>query len=99
MSVTFKHFLGGVRTSKSAGVFPPVNIHDNGGSFMVRVEIPGVGKDSLDVSVRGRELRQFRLGQQIDQGRITAELKDGVLTLHLPKADDARARRIQVQAG
>lgn len=48
--------LGGVRTSSSAGVFPPVNIYDNGDSFMVRVEIPGVGKESLDVSVKDREL-------------------------------------------
>jgi HSP20 family protein len=46
----------GVRPSRSAGVFPPVNIYDDGESFLVRTEIPGVEKDTLEISVKGDEL-------------------------------------------
>lgn len=40
----------------TAGVFPAVNIYDDGESFLVRAEIPGVSKDSLDISARGDQL-------------------------------------------
>jgi len=43
--------------------------------------------------------RSFRIGEGIDSERIQAELKDGVLTLHLPKTKELLPRQIAVKAG
>lgn len=40
--------------------------------------------------------RTFAVSEGIDAQRIQAELKNGVLTLHLPKAEALKPRRIQV---
>ena len=47
----------------------------------------------------GRYRRSFTLSRELDSQRIDATLKDGVLTLRLPKLEQARPRRIEVQAG
>jgi HSP20 family protein len=43
--------------------------------------------------------RQFTLSRELDASRIEAQLRDGVLRLTIPKAEEARPRRIQVQVG
>lgn len=43
--------------------------------------------------------RQFELSDKVDVTRISAELKQGVLTVHLPKAEEAKPRRIDVNVG
>ncbi len=43
--------------------------------------------------------RAFTLSEQIDPGRIEAEMRDGVLTLSLPRAEEARPQRIPVRSG
>jgi HSP20 family protein len=44
----------------------------------------------------GNYARSFRLSNAIDQDKIGAELKDGVLSLTLSKAEKAKPRTIQV---
>ncbi|KOR28306.1 heat-shock protein [Achromatium sp. WMS2] len=41
----------------------------------------------------------FALGQELDIGNVNAALKDGVLTLTIPKRAELQPRKIQVQVG
>ena len=41
--------------------------------------------------------RSFTIGKLIDEGTIEAELKEGVLTVRLPKRAEARPRKIEVK--
>ena len=43
--------------------------------------------------------RSFTLSDNIDRDRIEATLKNGVLHLVLPKAETARARKIELKIG
>lgn len=41
--------------------------------------------------------RSFRVGEGVDIDKIRAELKNGVMTLHLPKAEALKPRKISVK--
>lgn len=45
----------------------------------------------------GNYYRAFEVSEAVDANGITAEYSDGVLTLHLPKAEKVKARKIEVR--
>lgn len=45
----------------------------------------------------GDYYRSFQVSEAIDAGKISAEYADGVLTLHLPKAEAVKARKIAIR--
>lgn len=103
-------------------VIPPANISANDNEYLLEIDMPGVARDGLEVTVEGNELtivghrqsdiggelcycesglsdfrRMFELGPDVDASRINAEIKDGVLKLHLPKSERAKPKQIPVQ--
>ncbi len=64
----------------------------------VEPEIPE-GHELLDSEYGvGDYQRTFSLSDEVDRDRIRASVKDGVLKLVLPKAEAAKARKIEVHA-
>jgi HSP20 family protein len=43
--------------------------------------------------------RQFQLSDEVDQSKISAESKNGVLTITLPKAEKSKPKQIKVKVG
>lgn len=47
----------------------------------------------------GRFERSFQLPVSVDSEKISANLNQGLLTVHIPKKEEAKARQITVKAG
>jgi HSP20 family molecular chaperone IbpA len=63
------------------------------------LEVPQ-GMEALHADVRStRYQRSFSLSRELDGENITANLKDGVLTLRIPKREEHQPRKIEVQTG
>lgn len=64
-----------------------------------QTQAPDGFKQAFGEYQNGNYERQFTLGDSIDRGHIKAAVKDGVLSLTLPKAKESKPRRITVKAG
>ena len=104
---------------------PPIDLYETDDGWVAVADVPGVGKDDLDLDVDKGVLtiqarvaqdspdggiihqeyepadfhRSFPLSDQVDRGRITANVASGVLTIVLPKAEQAKPRKIIVEGG
>lgn len=68
-------------------------------SLEARRELPSKGT-ILTSEVRDCDfVRRFAIPSGVDSAKVNAELKDGVLRLHMPKAEGLRPRQIAVKAG
>ena len=105
---------------------PAVDVEERENEYAVSVDIPGVDKKDVKVSVESNVLtikgerkyertededgtcycserrfgtfsRSFSLSKKIDTEKITAKHKDGVLTVTLLKAEEAKEREIEIQ--
>ena len=56
LSRLFGEFDSQARGGYKASVYPPLNIYNDGESFIVRAELPGVDPKSLDLEVTGDTL-------------------------------------------
>lgn len=104
---------------------PAADVYEFEGEFVVALDLPGIQRDTLDVSTDdnrllirgerapfgesknprraerpfGRFIRKFTLPPVVERGAITADYKDGVLLLHLPKRAEQQTRRVKIKVG
>lgn len=109
--------------STEARIKPAFNVREDEHGYDVTVQLPGVGKDGLEITAQADELTivgrrgwnppadwtvlyretpraDFELTLKhegdVDPDKSTAELKEGVLRLTLPKVEAAKPRKITV---
>lgn len=105
--------------------FPLVNLYERPSEYLLLVQLPGVEKDQLDLTIAdgrltlkgertrpasveehqyrrserpiGRWERTVAIPERVDEDRIAADFREGLLQLTLPKAASTPARQIQVR--
>lgn len=77
-----------------------LNVHVEGENLIVegkiKLELPQ-GAQALHADVRSTTLKcSFVLSRELESDKISAQLKDGVLQLRIPKRQEVKPRRIEV---
>jgi HSP20 family protein len=121
----FEHPLGVDFGLSGRGVSPAINVFSDRDDYVVRMEIPGITSDQLNIESHGRTLtlsgkrevttpqggsfhrrerssgqfsRSLQLPADLDLSRAEASYKHGMLTIRIPKREEAKPRQITVHA-
>ena len=101
------------KKDRAATVRPRVDILETGQEFLLVADLPGVNPGEVDLQFDKGELtlrgsrsgswavefeRTFTVSDAVAADRIAAELKNGVLTVKLPKVEAVKPRKIAVNA-
>lgn len=106
-----------------SGWTPALDVYQNADNVVAVVELPGLRKDEIEISlhdgvltiagerqvatgedekaerterVAGRFRRSITLPTRVDAGKVAASYKEGVLTVTLPKVEEAKPKKIEV---
>src|SRR6266480_1086769 len=94
-----------------SGWSPALDLYQNNDNMIARVELPGMRKEDIEISLQdgtltigaerteryvGKFRRSVSLPTQVDASKVTATYRDGILTVTLPKAEEAKPKQIQV---
>jgi HSP20 family protein len=120
-------FRGDIRDEDSTLMAwtPAVDISEHDDEYLVKVELPGVNKEDVKITlesniltIRGEKKqeketknenyhrvernygsfqRSFTLPTVVKSDKIDAVYKDGVLSISLPKAEEAKPKQIEVK--
>ena len=122
----FDRFRGGTLNEKPLpGLVPVVDIVEGESDFFVNIELPGVAKENVKITVRENVLtvkgekkleaekkgekyrkiersfgafqRSFTLPSTVKNDAIEATHSNGVLSIVLPKQDEAKPKEIEVK--
>lgn len=99
------------QTRQGHVVAPPVDILENEHELLIVADMPGVEPADIKLDVQAPDfkleasagettyVRSFHVEERIDSEAVSADYKNGVLTVRLPKSSAAKPRRIEVRAG
>lgn len=120
---SFNEFAQG--SAQAFGVWSPaVDLYDTKDALVVRVELPAMKKEDIEISFHkgtlsisgerkadpqyqnadayraerfvGRFQRSLTLPSPVNGAAITAQYKDGILSVSLPKTEESKPKQIQV---
>lgn len=87
---------------------PAVDVYENDDEFLILADLPGIAQNGAEVTLEHDRMlleakspirayrREFLVPQSIDGDKVSASMKAGVLTVHLPKRAPYKPRQITV---